>query len=497
MISWATFPFVRYTPVLIAGIVAYLQWGAAWPPLWPLTSALVLLAALLTYVARRRPATTDAAGLFSLLVVAWLSATLTQQAVEARRPDHISHFAGPIEAYRAVVSDYTVSRPSTFATTLRVQAVRVGGRWLTATGGVRISLPRAAGVAAPAYGQVWLVRGHPDRSKAPLNPGEFDYRRYLEYRQVYHQQFIHPDQYRVLGMAPPSYVVALSMRAARALDGVFRHYIRSTREYALASALVLGIKDEVDLDTRQAYANTGTTHIMAVSGLQVGLLFAALSWGLRRLFAPLRGFRYWSAAVGLAVIWSYAFLTGGSASVLRATVMFSFIIVGRAAGRQDSIFNTLAVAAFALLCYDPFLVADVGFQLSFLAVLSIVYLQPPHCPLAKPGGVLPRPAPALAAPTGAGLVARPGLAGRADLAGHGIVAGGAGSHLPAGAVLLPPVSAQLPVFQPGGGAHLQRRRVRGAGPAGPAKPGGRAKPTAARRGGRGAGLSAPGGGAGV
>jgi competence protein ComEC len=115
---------------------------------------------------------------------------------------------------------------------------------------------------------------------------------------------------------------------------------------------------------------------MAVSGLQVGLLFAALSWVLRRLFAPLRGFRYWSAAVGLVVIWSYAFLTGGSASVLRATVMFSFIIVGRAAGRQDSIFNTLAVAAFALLCYDPFLVADVGFQLSFLAVLSIVYLQP-------------------------------------------------------------------------------------------------------------------------
>ncbi|HEX8349666.1 MAG TPA: ComEC/Rec2 family competence protein, partial [Hymenobacter sp.] len=76
------------------------------------------------------------------------------------------------------------------------------------------------------------------------------------------------------------------------------------------------------------------------------------------------------------VIWTYAFLTGLSASVLRAAVMFSFIIVARATGRQSTMYNTLAVAAFCLLCYDPYLLVDVGFQLSFLAVLSIVYLQP-------------------------------------------------------------------------------------------------------------------------
>jgi len=167
------------------------------------------------------------------------------------------------------------------------------------------------------------------------------------------------------------------MRAARVLDGVFRHYVLAKREYALASALVLGIKDDVDQETKQAYANTGTTHIMAVSGLQVGLLFGAVTWllGLTRLR---RGatFRLVSALMGLGVIWSYAFLTGLSASVLRAAVMFTFIIVARASGRQTNMFNTLAVAAFCLLCYDPYLLCDVGFQLSFLAVISIVYLQP-------------------------------------------------------------------------------------------------------------------------
>lgn len=378
MIAWASFPFVRYTPVLILGIVGFLYLGDAWPELWPAAVALALLSMGLTVWAVRqpRPAATDAAGLLSLLTIVALGATLTQRATDSRRADHLYRFGATIEAYQAVVDEAPVVRAATFATTLRVQAVRVAGRWLRATGGVRVSLPRVAGVAQPQYGEVWLIAGHPDPSKPPLNPGEFDYARYLEYRQVYHQQYVHPDQYRVLGLAPPNPLVAVSLRAAAQLDAVFRHYIIAKREYAIASALVLGIKDDVDLATKQAYTATGTTHIMAVSGLQVGLLFAAMSWVLRKLFGRVKGFQLWSALLGLGFIWSYAFLTGLSASVLRATVMFTVIIIGRTLRRQDAIFNTLGVAAFGLLVWNPFLVADVGFQLSFLAVLSIVYVQP-------------------------------------------------------------------------------------------------------------------------
>jgi competence protein ComEC len=182
----------------------------------------------------------------------------------------------------------------------------------------------------------------------------------------------------VLGQAPLSALVAVSQRAAGVLDGVFRQYVPSPREYALGTALVLGFRDDIDAATKQAYANTGTTHIMAVSGLQVGLLFAGLQWLLARLplgSSVLRR-RLLTVGLGLAFIWSYAFLTGLSASVLRAAVMFSLVSVGQAFERQTSIFNTLSAAAFGLLLYNPYLLCDVGFQLSFLAVLSIVYLQP-------------------------------------------------------------------------------------------------------------------------
>ncbi|MBC6607357.1 ComEC family competence protein [Hymenobacter sp. BT188] len=377
-LKWAPLAFVRLVVALAAGILTYLYVGQTLPELLPWLLGGFFLIVIGQWLAARRglAGANDAVGMLSLAVVFLAGLTSAQLATESRRAGHLSQLHGPVEFYRAVVDENPVVRPATYATTLRVSAVRVKGKWQAAVGGIRVSVPREVGIAAPRYGEVWLVRGQPAPAKAPLNPGEFDYRRYLAYHQIYHQQFIHPDQYRCIEFLPPSYVRAVSLRVAQVLDGVFRRYITARREYALASALILGLKDDIDQETKRAYANTGTTHIMAVSGLQVGLLFGLITWALRRLFGATPGFRYWSAGVGLAVIWSYAFVTGCSASVLRAAVMFSFIIVARVSERQSTMYNTLAVAAFVLLCYDPYLLADVGFQLSFLAVLSIVYLQP-------------------------------------------------------------------------------------------------------------------------
>ncbi|RZK51162.1 MAG: ComEC family competence protein, partial [Hymenobacter sp.] len=284
MLSWSSAPFLRVALAFIAGIAAYLYLGQNWAgSAAPWAAGLVLSYLLLWLWSQRQPnpATTDAAGLVALLAIAALGFARGQDYTESHRPDHLGHFAPRIEYYRAVVDEAPVVRANTFATTVRVQAVRVAGRWQAATGGIRVSLPRHetnTDVPTPRYGEVWLVQGTPELSKGPANPNEFDYRRYLQYRQVYHSQFVHQGQYKVLGQAPLSLLVALSQRAAGVLDSVFRQYVKSPREYALGTALVLGFRDDIDAATKQAYANTGTTHIMAVSGLQVGLLFAGLQW---------------------------------------------------------------------------------------------------------------------------------------------------------------------------------------------------------------------------
>jgi competence protein ComEC len=384
MLSWSSAPFLRVALAFIAGVAGYLYLGQEWAgSAAPWAVALVLAYGLGWAWSRRQPgpAATDVVGVLGLLAVAALGFARSQAATESRWPDHIGPLAARIEFYQATVDEAPVVRANTFATTVRVQAVRVAGRWRRASGGIRISLPRhetADSVPAPRYGDVWLVQGRPELSKGPANLGEFDYRRYLQTHQVYHAQYVHASQYKILSYNPLNWAVALSQRTAAVLDGVLRRYVPRPREYALGTALVLGFKDDIDHDTRQAYANTGTTHIMAVSGLQVGLLFAALQWLLARV--PLGGGvlrrRLLTAGLGLALIWSYALLTGLSASVLRATVMFTLVIIGQAWERQSSLFNTLSAAAFCLLLWNPYLLCDVGFQLSFLAVLSIVYLQP-------------------------------------------------------------------------------------------------------------------------
>ena len=190
MLSWSSAPFLRVALAFILGVAGYLYLGQEWAGSAAPWAAGLVLAYLLGWVWSQRrasPAATDVVGILGLLAVAALGFARSQAATESRRPDHLGHLAPRIEFYKATVDEAPVVRANTFATTVRVQAVRVAGRWQRASGGIRLSLPRhetADSVPAPRYGEVWLVQGRPELSKGPANLGEFDYRRYLQTHQV-------------------------------------------------------------------------------------------------------------------------------------------------------------------------------------------------------------------------------------------------------------------------------------------------------------------------
>ncbi|MVN78113.1 DUF4131 domain-containing protein [Hymenobacter sp. HMF4947] len=190
MLNWSAAPFIRLALAFILGIAAYLYLGQNWGgSAAPWAAGLAVLCGLSWAWSQRRPtpAATDAAGVVALLAVAALGFARSQAATESRRPDHLTHVTPRVEFYRATVDEPAVVRANTFATTLRVQAVRVAGRWQVASGGIRVSLPRhetTTAVPTPRYGDVWLVQGAPEPSKGPANLGEFDYRRYLQYHQI-------------------------------------------------------------------------------------------------------------------------------------------------------------------------------------------------------------------------------------------------------------------------------------------------------------------------
>lgn len=378
MLQWAPYPFIRIALSLIAGILLYFILGKDFRYSTEVFAffVLVYIAAALFARKAKSASATNAAGMLGLLCFFSMGYLATQWHTASNNPQHLLHLPEPPAYYMGVVEDYILQKPGYQNTVLQVQQVQVNGKWQDADGKVQISVPHDTDRAYElTYGDVLLVKGAPQPVEAAGNPNQFDYRQYLANKGIYYRHYLQPSQFQKIATAPPNQFLAASIHLRRSLDKLLRERVEGRNEYAISSALILGVKDELDNAIRNAYINTGTMHVLAVSGLHVGLIYVALMWFLN-LFGPMRRQRVLQAVLVLAFLWTYAFLTGLSPSVLRAVVMFSMVAIAAAIRRQTNIYNTISVAAAVLLLWNPYNLKEVGFQLSFLAVLGIVYLQP-------------------------------------------------------------------------------------------------------------------------
>lgn len=225
------------------------------------------------------------------------------------------------------------------------------------------------------YGDLLLIPAKYNEVDPPFNPAEFNYKRYLANQNIYHQAYLYPQQYSIIGHDNANTVIAYALRLRKHLVNSFKQQMVDTSAIAIASTMILGYKADLSEDVLQAYTNTGTLHVLSVSGAHVAIVFWLLNWGL--LF--LNRFRYGKitrALLIIALIWGYALLTGFSPAVNRAALMISLIIIGSNFYRHVNSLNLLAASAFALLLYDPYYLTDVGFQLSYLAIGGLIVFQP-------------------------------------------------------------------------------------------------------------------------
>ena len=218
------------------------------------------------------------------------------------------------------------------------------------------------------------------RSLQPIintgNPGAFDYKQYAAFQDIYYQVFLTPVQWTPLptNYANPFKKFLFSTREK--IVALLQKNIEGGIESGLAEALLIGYKDDLDKELVQAYSNTGVVHVIAISGLHLGLIY----WLLNLLLRPIskrKKAKWIKPLMIIAILWLFSLLAGGSPSVLRSAVMFTCIVLGESRERKISVYNSLAASAFLLLCYDPFWLWDAGFQLSYIAVLSIVVFSKP------------------------------------------------------------------------------------------------------------------------
>lgn len=225
------------------------------------------------------------------------------------------------------------------------------------------------------YGEQLLIPGKYAEVDPPFNPGEFNYKQYLAHQNVYHQAFLYPKQYKIIkaGYGNPAIAFALQMR--QTLVKKLYANLQDTTAIAVASTLILGYKADLSNDVLQAYSKTGTIHILSVSGGHVAIIYGLLALLLGFMDGWRRG-KMLKAIIIILLIWAYTMLTGFSPAACRAALMISLFIGGKTFVRFTNSLNILACSAFVLLLYDPFLLADVGFQLSFTAVAGLIIFQP-------------------------------------------------------------------------------------------------------------------------
>jgi competence protein ComEC len=367
------FPFIRYTVFFICGVLLYPQTREFLGPyLRPGLSLFFGAYLVLTFAYKPERKLYFQ---ISLPVLAYLCLTFLGMFVASTKDvdlmqEHLIHFP-EVKNYIAEVQEADQVKPNSFGNMLVVYAVETSDGWHPASGKIQIYHQSPEPLLPET---TLLVSGQPQIITGPSNPSMFDYSAYMARKDVYFSQFI-GTSFKVLSVPEKASWSSRVIAWRQYLGDKIVSYIKDPYAVQIATALLIGQKQDLDDNLREAYATAGAMHILAVSGLHVGIIYGFFFL----MFKPgkKKGLkRALYLAVIVVIIWFYAILTGLSPSVLRSATMFTFICLAQMNSRNPSIFNPLALSALVLLVYDPFLIYAVGFQLSYVALLGILLFQP-------------------------------------------------------------------------------------------------------------------------
>jgi len=222
---------------------------------------------------------------------------------------------------------------------------------------------------------------------SPRNPHQFNYKRYMALQNVYYQIYVNNDELKLISDRTTS-IYGWADHFRRHVNTKLTEAGFKSEVLNIINALLLGQRQDIDADTYSNYTNSGTIHILAVSGLHVGIILMLLNFLLRPLLILKYG-RILRPLIIIILLWAFACIAGLSPSVTRAVAMFCIISIAMHYNRATNIYNTLAISAFVLLLFHPALLFHVGFQLSYLAVISIVALQPIFYKVLQTGLTIP------------------------------------------------------------------------------------------------------------
>ncbi|MFM7839789.1 MAG: ComEC/Rec2 family competence protein [Chitinophagaceae bacterium] len=375
---WATVPFIRITLPFALGIVIADSYELnLYAIRLGCIGCLVVLALLryLTPFSRLFVLQPVKGGcLFLLLILSGVMSVQEQR--DPHSPNWYGHVQQPIIGYTAIVTAPLAEKKKTYQTTVELTEVMLPGRRRKRVNGKLLLYLSKKGGVLPSKGELIHFSGQRKVIQNSEALGQSDRKKRLARQNIYDQLYLDSGFYSIQKR---------SFREAREEKFIekirlwvvmhLKNSIGGSSESGLAEALLIGYREDLDPELLQAYANTGVIHVIAISGLHLSLIYSLLASGLQLLMGRKKNSLLYLALI-LTGVWSFSLIAGCGPSIMRAAVMFSLGAVGPYLSRRNQTLNHVFASAFVLLWMHPEWLFDLGFQLSYGAILSIMFFYP-------------------------------------------------------------------------------------------------------------------------
>lgn len=379
MVDWGKYPFLRMLVPLALGIWCAIVFASfSLPP--AVLAAVMLTLIVFAVVASVTIKTMRFSWLFGVFMFCGLLVSgyaLANVHKASAQKDYYRNYEERAQYYVARVYDCPTERKKTIRAVLELE-YQLGDSLPSrpVSGKVMAYLQKTDGTSALRYGDLIVVPAPMKEVQGPKNPEEFDYRAYLMRKGITGQAYLREGDWVSLQANDAHPLYAFSYRFRDRLLTSLQRCGLNDDEYGVAAAILLGYDDKLADEVRQHYVAAGSMHILCVSGLHVGIIYLLAGFLLGFLNR-----KQWQKTLKnillLALIWFYALIAGLSPSILRASMMISFVVFGEIIQRKGFAVNSITASAFILLCANPYNLFEIGFQLSYAAVISIVVLQKP------------------------------------------------------------------------------------------------------------------------
>ena len=365
--------FFRLSVALIIGILCFEILNI--PPIYILFLLILGIGLMLFFVSRKtvkeRYQFDFLFGIGFLLIIVCVGFFRTSQNAE----NHKFNYNGRQGNFQVTLTDFPAEKANSMLAYAEIKTFSDSVKTENCNGNIVLYLQKDSNAINLKTGDKLFISTILSTPEKKNNPDEFDYGKHLLRKGIVASGYVASGDWQKIGEEKSFSLIRTAQKSRRYLLNIYRDMNISGDEFGIAAALTLGYKDAISPELRESFSTTGAAHILAVSGLHVGIIFMVLNYMLFFLDKNDKTKRYKSLII-IALLWFYAFITGLPPSVCRATLMFSLMILGNIFLRKAYTYNTIFCSAFILLIINPMWIFELGFQLSYSAVLAIIYFVP-------------------------------------------------------------------------------------------------------------------------